>query len=35
MGDGAVKFIKNSIDFATYRNLGQRNDGEVIDMTKY
>jgi prepilin-type N-terminal cleavage/methylation domain-containing protein/prepilin-type processing-associated H-X9-DG protein len=29
-GDGAVRFIRESIDMASYRALGSRNGGEVI-----
>ena len=29
-GDGSVKFLRQSIDMATYRALGSRNGGEVI-----
>ena len=30
MGDGSIRFIRDSIDMATYRALGSRNGGEVI-----
>jgi prepilin-type N-terminal cleavage/methylation domain-containing protein/prepilin-type processing-associated H-X9-DG protein len=30
MGDGAVHFLKNSIDLATWRAIGTRNGGEVV-----
>jgi prepilin-type N-terminal cleavage/methylation domain-containing protein len=30
MGDGAVRFISQNIDYRTYQNLGVRNDGRVI-----
>jgi prepilin-type N-terminal cleavage/methylation domain-containing protein len=30
MGDGAVRFISNNIDFATYNYLGNRADGNVV-----
>jgi prepilin-type processing-associated H-X9-DG protein len=30
MGDGSVRFIKNSIALQTWRGLGTRNGGEVI-----
>lgn len=30
LGDGAVRFISDSIDVATWRNLGNRADGNVI-----
>jgi prepilin-type N-terminal cleavage/methylation domain-containing protein/prepilin-type processing-associated H-X9-DG protein len=33
--DGSVKFITNSIDQATWRALGTRNGGEVVDASKY
>ena len=33
--DGSVRFITNSIDQATWRALGTRNGGEVVDPTKY
>jgi prepilin-type N-terminal cleavage/methylation domain-containing protein/prepilin-type processing-associated H-X9-DG protein len=33
--DGSVKFITNSIDQTTWRSLGTRNGGEVVDPTKY
>jgi prepilin-type N-terminal cleavage/methylation domain-containing protein/prepilin-type processing-associated H-X9-DG protein len=33
--DGAVKFIRDTIDEPTYRNLGDRDDGQVIDATKF
>jgi len=33
--DGSVKFVTNSIDQATWRALGTRNGGEVVDSTKY
>jgi len=35
MGDGSVKFIKNSINLVTYRALGTRNLGEVISADQY
>ncbi|QDU62463.1 hypothetical protein Pan216_33300 [Planctomycetes bacterium Pan216] len=31
LGDGAVKFINDSIDTATYQLLGSRNDGKIAD----
>ncbi len=34
-GDGSVKFIKESIDLATFRALGTRNFGEVISGDAY
>ena len=30
MGDGSVKFVKESVDVLTWRGLGTRNGGEVI-----
>jgi prepilin-type processing-associated H-X9-DG protein len=33
--DGSVKFVANSIDRDTWRALGTRNGGEVVDSTKY
>jgi hypothetical protein len=30
MGDGAVRFVGNSVDLTTWRNLSTRNGGEVI-----
>jgi len=30
MGDGAVRFLSENIDYRTYQNLGSRNDGQVI-----
>ena len=33
--DGSVKFVINSIDRDTWRALGTRNGGEVVDSTKY
>jgi prepilin-type N-terminal cleavage/methylation domain-containing protein/prepilin-type processing-associated H-X9-DG protein len=35
MGDGSVKFIKNSINIVTYRGLGTRAGGEVISADAY
>ncbi len=35
MGDGSVKFIKNSINLVTYRALGTRNLGEVVSADQY
>jgi prepilin-type processing-associated H-X9-DG protein len=29
-GDGSVRFLKQSMDMATYRALGSRNGGEVL-----
>jgi len=33
-GDGHVQFIANEIDMKTYRQLGHRADGELIDIRK-
>jgi prepilin-type N-terminal cleavage/methylation domain-containing protein/prepilin-type processing-associated H-X9-DG protein len=30
-GDGSVKFVRDTVDMDTYRKLGSRNGGEVID----
>ena len=35
LGDGSVKFIKNSINLQTWRALGTRNYGEVISADGY
>jgi prepilin-type N-terminal cleavage/methylation domain-containing protein/prepilin-type processing-associated H-X9-DG protein len=35
MADGSVKFIKSSINLATYRALGTRNVGEVVSADQY
>jgi prepilin-type N-terminal cleavage/methylation domain-containing protein/prepilin-type processing-associated H-X9-DG protein len=35
MGDGSVRFIKDSIDINTWRALGTRNGGEVISSDAY
>ena len=32
MGDGSVHFVKNGIDLVTWRGLGTRNGGEVINI---
>jgi prepilin-type processing-associated H-X9-DG protein len=34
-GDGSCRFIKNSVDLQTWRNLGTRNGGEVISSDAY
>jgi prepilin-type N-terminal cleavage/methylation domain-containing protein/prepilin-type processing-associated H-X9-DG protein len=34
-GDGSVKFLKETIDLTTYRALGTRNGGEVVDAGSY
>ena len=33
--DGSVKFLKNSINLATYCALGSRNGGEVVSADAY
>jgi prepilin-type processing-associated H-X9-DG protein len=35
MGDGSVKFIKDSVNLVTWRGLGTRNGGEVISQSDY
>ena len=35
MGDGSVKFIKNSINQSTWWSLGTRGNGEVISSDQY
>ena len=35
MGDGSVRFIKNSVSVPTWRALGTRNNGEVISADSY
>jgi prepilin-type processing-associated H-X9-DG protein len=35
MGDGSVKFIKNSINQTTWWSLGTRGNGEVISSDSY
>ena len=35
MGDGSVKFIKNTVNVLTFRALGTRNGGEVISADAY
>jgi prepilin-type N-terminal cleavage/methylation domain-containing protein/prepilin-type processing-associated H-X9-DG protein len=35
MGDGSVKFIKNSINLVVYRALGTRNVGEIVSADQY
>jgi prepilin-type processing-associated H-X9-DG protein len=35
MGDGSVKFIKNSINVAAYRGLGTRAGSEIISTDAY
>ena len=34
-GDGSVRFVKASVDFAVYRRLGHRSDGELLDDDAY
>jgi prepilin-type processing-associated H-X9-DG protein len=33
--DSSVRYIANSIDQATWRALGTRNGGEVVDASQY
>ena len=35
MGDGSVRFLKQTIDRSVYRRLGHRADGEPIDDDAY
>jgi prepilin-type processing-associated H-X9-DG protein len=35
MGDGSVKFIKNSISQTTWWALGTKGNGEVVDASSY
>jgi hypothetical protein len=35
MGDGSVKFIKDSINLRTWWALGTKANGEVIDASAY
>jgi prepilin-type processing-associated H-X9-DG protein len=35
MGDGSVRFIRNSVNLQTWRGLGTRNGGEVISSDSY
>jgi prepilin-type N-terminal cleavage/methylation domain-containing protein/prepilin-type processing-associated H-X9-DG protein len=35
MGDGTVRFVKNTIDLATWRALGTRDGGEVLSADAY
>jgi prepilin-type processing-associated H-X9-DG protein len=35
LGDGSVRFIKDSVDLATWRALGTRNKGEAISSDAY
>jgi prepilin-type N-terminal cleavage/methylation domain-containing protein/prepilin-type processing-associated H-X9-DG protein len=35
MGDGSARFVKNSIDLQTWRNIGTRNGGEVVSADAY
>jgi prepilin-type N-terminal cleavage/methylation domain-containing protein/prepilin-type processing-associated H-X9-DG protein len=35
LGDGSVRFIKNTINLATWRALGTRNGGEVISSSDF
>jgi hypothetical protein len=33
MVDGAVTFIRNEVDLVTFQRLGNRRDGQTIDMS--
>jgi prepilin-type processing-associated H-X9-DG protein len=33
--DGTVRFLTDNIDMKTYRALGSRNGGEVVDLTSW
>jgi prepilin-type processing-associated H-X9-DG protein len=35
LGDGSVRFIKNSVSLSVYRRLAHRSDGDVIDADQY
>lgn len=35
LGDGSVRFLKNSMDPIVYRSLGNRNDGEMISADQF
>jgi prepilin-type processing-associated H-X9-DG protein len=35
MGDGSVRFIKESVALQTWRALGTRNGGEVVSADSY
>jgi prepilin-type processing-associated H-X9-DG protein len=35
LGDGSVKFIKDSVSLQTWRALGTRNGGEVISSDSF
>jgi hypothetical protein len=35
MGDGSVRFIKESVALGPWRALGTRNGGEVLDASSY
>jgi prepilin-type processing-associated H-X9-DG protein len=35
MGDGSVRFIRNSVNLQTWRGLGTRNGAEVISADSY
>jgi hypothetical protein len=35
MGDGSVRFVKNTINQYTWWSLGTRGNGEIIDASSY
>jgi prepilin-type N-terminal cleavage/methylation domain-containing protein len=35
MGDASSRFVKNSVDLQTWRNLGTRNGGEIVSADAY
>jgi prepilin-type N-terminal cleavage/methylation domain-containing protein/prepilin-type processing-associated H-X9-DG protein len=35
MGDGSVRFLKNSISTAVYQRLGARDDGQLVDGSRF
>ena len=35
LGDGSVKFLKDTINMGVYHKLGHRRDGEIVDASSY
>jgi prepilin-type processing-associated H-X9-DG protein len=35
LGDGSVKFVKDSVNIGTWQALGSRNGGEIISSDSY